>query len=592
MNYPVWYIPSVGGGLLIALIAILHVFISHFAVGGGLYLVLTERMGLRAKNRAILDFTKGHAKFFLLVTLVLGGMTGVGIWFIISLVQPAATSLLIHTFVFGWATEWVFFLVEIAAILVYFYTFDRMDPKTHQAVGWIYFGSAWLSLFLINGIIGFMLTPGAWIADGNFWSGFFNPTFWPALFFRTCIAFLFAGVYAFLTTAFLKDDALRRTMTRYSGKWALVSFLLAVPFAFWYFSVLPEPVSRLVEGASPTIQRALFSGLLAVAALFVLSLLLTIAKPSAHNKPVAVLVLASALVFMGAFEWTREAARRPYVIRGVMYSHGVLAKDLPDVSRRGILPSARFAAMREIHEESLLEAGEEIFKLHCYACHTIRGINNDIAARTESMSYRALVGYIERIHERRYFIPPFGGTESEARALAAFLFSGVHGRPLPGAEGDRAADAWRDTFEANCTTCHDADLVKSRTAGWDRQRIRKALDRLSALNPAMPDFQGSPAEKDRIADYIVSLQRESAEPGAILDAGEDLFEENCAMCHALRAGENALLPKVAEWSPERIRQALDRLETLRGGMPPLSATPKEKDALAGFLAASREGGAR
>jgi hypothetical protein len=263
MNYPVWYIPSVGGGLLIALIAILHVFISHFAVGGGLYLVLTERMGLRAKNRAILDFTKGHAKFFLLVTLVLGGITGVGIWFIISLVQPAATSLLIHTFVFGWATEWVFFLVEIAAILVYFYTFDRMDPKTHQAVGWIYFGSAWLSLFLINGIIGFMLTPGAWIADGNFWSGFFNPSFWPALFIRNCIAFLFAGVYAFLTTAFLKDDALRRTMTRYSGKWALVSFLLAVPFAFWYFSVLPEPVSRLVEGASPTIQRALFSGLLA-----------------------------------------------------------------------------------------------------------------------------------------------------------------------------------------------------------------------------------------------------------------------------------------------------------------------------------------
>jgi mono/diheme cytochrome c family protein len=108
----------------------------------------------------------------------------------------------------------------------------------------------------------------------------------------------------------------------------------------------------------------------------------------------------------------------------------------------------------------------------------------------------------------------------------------------------------------------------------------------------MPDFQGSPAEKDRIADYIVSLQREPAEPGAIRDAGEDLFEENCAMCHALRAGENALLPKIAGWSPERIRQALDRLETLRGGMPPLTATPKEKDALSGFLAASREGGAR
>ena len=43
MNYPVWYLPSLGGGFLIALIAITHVFISHFAVGGGLYLVLAER---------------------------------------------------------------------------------------------------------------------------------------------------------------------------------------------------------------------------------------------------------------------------------------------------------------------------------------------------------------------------------------------------------------------------------------------------------------------------------------------------------------------------------------------------------------------
>jgi mono/diheme cytochrome c family protein len=364
------------------------------------------------------------------------------------------------------------------------------------------------------------------------------------------------------------------------------------PLCYWYFSVLPEPVIRLVEGASPTIGRTLLYGLGSVAILFVLSLLLTIARPRVLNKPIAGLVMASALLFMGAFEWTREAARRPYVIHGVMYSNGVVEKDLPDISRRGILSSASFAGIREIHEESLLEAGEEIFKLHCYACHTIRGINNDIAARTGPMSYRALVAYIDRIHELRYFMPPFGGTESEARALAAFLVSGVHGRPLPGAEAARAADASRETFEANCILCHSEHLVKSRTAGWDRQRIRKALDRLSALNPAMPDFQGSPAEKDRIADYIVSLHGGAAEPGAIGDAGEDLFEENCAMCHVLREGENALLPKIAGWSPERIRQALDRLEALPGGMPPLSATPKQRDMLADFLAASREGGAR
>lgn len=42
MNYPVWDV-AFGAGLLIAVVAILHVFVSHFAVGGGLFLVVTER---------------------------------------------------------------------------------------------------------------------------------------------------------------------------------------------------------------------------------------------------------------------------------------------------------------------------------------------------------------------------------------------------------------------------------------------------------------------------------------------------------------------------------------------------------------------
>ncbi len=137
MNYPVWYLPETGGGVLIALIAVLHVFVSHFAVGGGLYLIYAEKKGLREKSPAILEFVKKHARFFLLLTMVFGSITGVGIWFIIALVNPAGTSLLIHNFVFGWAAEWVFFVVEIAAAFVYFYTFGRMDSATRPILKWV-----------------------------------------------------------------------------------------------------------------------------------------------------------------------------------------------------------------------------------------------------------------------------------------------------------------------------------------------------------------------------------------------------------------------------------------------------------------------
>ncbi len=106
--------------------------------------------------------------------MVFGGLTGVGIWWTIALLNPAATSALIHIFVFGWAAEWVFFVGEIVALFIYFYTFGKMDRKNHLIIGWIYFICAWMSLFLINGIIDFMLTPGAWIETQNFWDGFFS----------------------------------------------------------------------------------------------------------------------------------------------------------------------------------------------------------------------------------------------------------------------------------------------------------------------------------------------------------------------------------------------------------------------------------
>ena len=74
-----WYLPDIGGGILIALIAILHVFVSHFAVGGGLYLIYAEKKGLREKSDEILEFTRRHARFFLLVTMVFGSIMGIDV---------------------------------------------------------------------------------------------------------------------------------------------------------------------------------------------------------------------------------------------------------------------------------------------------------------------------------------------------------------------------------------------------------------------------------------------------------------------------------------------------------------------------------
>jgi len=585
MNYPVWYLPSVGGGLLIALIAVTHVFVSHFAVGGGLYLVLAERKGLREQNRGIIDFTRRHAKFFLLMTMVYGSLTGVGIWFIIGLVNPQATSLMIHTFVFGWATEYVFFLLEIVSLVVYYYTFDRLDPQTHQLVGWIYFISAWLSLFLITGIIGFMLTPGAWPADHNFWSAFFNPGFWPAVVFRTFVAGMFAGVYAFLTTAFLKDRTLKKKMTRYSGQWVLYSLIGTIPSGYWYLTTVPQKARVLLDGgASPTIQRSLVFGFYALIVLAVLTLIFTLIMPKLHNKAVAVFIFVCAFIFMGAFEWTREAARRPYVINGVMYTTQIRPDQMAQIDHDGFLHSARWSAIKEIHPDSMTQAGEEIFKFQCYACHTIGGFNNDIIGRTRTMSFPTMLKYLKSVHKLRYFMPPFAGTDQEMKALATYVIGSLQGKSVAvAATSAGTANPGHDLFKAHCTLCHPQNLVKSRTAGWSLAKIRKALDNLNGLIPAMPNYDGTPKQKDLIAGYIHSLNAPGASAAPSHEPGEDVFEEHCAMCHGLRTGGNPVLPLVKGWSRKRIRGALDRLSKLNPAMPDLDAPPAQKDQLADFL---------
>lgn len=428
MNYPVWQLDFFGGGLLIALMAVLHVFISHFAIGGGLFLVLTEMKAYRENSPAILEYTRKHTRFFLLLTLVLGAMTGVGIWFTIALIAPHATSILIHNFVFAWAIEWVFFAAEIIAILIYYHTFGRMERRNHLIIGWLYFVFAWLSLFVINGIIGFMLTPGQWLATGNFWDGFFNPSFWPALFFRTFLCLMLAGLYGFLTSTAIKDRDLRLRMVRYCALWLLAPFLLFLASAYWYVQALPEATRIWIIGRSPDLAPFVRAFLLISPVLFLGGLIMSIRLPQAAGRALAVVLLLIGITYLGSFEYIREGSRRPYTLYGHIYSNAILGKDLAAVRERGILASARWVR-GEIDGKNQMAMGRRLFTLMCSSCHSLGGPVRDI--RKLSAGYRTVPAMAASIsgHGRLLpAMPPFPGTDQEREALAAYIIRDLQGK--------------------------------------------------------------------------------------------------------------------------------------------------------------------
>jgi cytochrome bd-type quinol oxidase subunit 1 len=451
MNYPFWNIPYLGSGWVIGIIAIFHVMISQFAVGGGLYLPMAERKALRMKDpelrAAWLKQLASHSKFFLILTGVFGTVSGVGIWFAIGLTHPEATSTLIHNFVFGWAMEWVFFLVELTTVAVYYYTWGRIDEKLHLTVGWVYAGASAFTLIIINGILSFMLTPGdTWIGvagtgqeASKFWNAFFNPTYWPSLLLRTCVCCALAGVWALITASRIDGDkqpALKTSLVKWSVKWLVPSFV-ATPFLLiWYLWMVPESQRALLSLGIDTIGSGTFSIITRIALIIIVTsativgvaYYLAYRNPTDFNLSHAMSVLLLALIATGAGEYSREMLRKPYVIGRWMYSNGVRVPYVSRINQEGYLAHSNWVWE---NSASSYSRGEAIFRGECGSCHTLNGYR-PLAQLLAGRDRANIDSFITMLHEYkadspyRRFMPPMVGTRQDVDDLTDYLNAQVN----------------------------------------------------------------------------------------------------------------------------------------------------------------------
>jgi mono/diheme cytochrome c family protein len=570
MNYPIWDLPA--PGLLIAAVAIVHVFISHFAVGGGLFLVLAERKARSGGDEALLGFVRSLSGFFVLLTLVLGALTGVGIWFTIALVQPQATSALVTAFVWGWAIEWTFFAIEIAAAMVYYYGWDRLDPTTHLRVGWIYFASAWASLAVISGILAFMATSGDWVTTHRFADGFFNPTYWPTVVLRTALAVGLAGLYAVLAASFLEDASLKARVARWSVSRWIVPASVVIPVALlWYLSVaaragvavaetlgakgtgagaLLAAVFASVPAGQPVVRSAALVVVVSSVLLVVGALALASLRARRYHWVEGAALMLLGFVSMGGSEWVREGLRKPWVVDSYMFVNGVrLAAPggeegmedpftVGSLARTGVLAAARFArpsaAARFARPSADDQAGAELFRLECSACHTVDG-HLGIRRLVEGRTVPALETILESLAEpvgkdgeptawtdaharlrtrlgRR--MPPFVGTDAERHALAVHL-ARLGGDAGAGMETQATAAApGEEAFETYCAACHGPDgpwPIAERLHGRSAEELYDLLGRLPEVREEMPPFAGTEEEREALAEYLGGLA--AATPG-------------------------------------------------------------------------------
>jgi hypothetical protein len=440
MNYPVWDIPFLGAGLVVAIIAIIHVLIAHVAIGGGAFLFIAEIWSDRQPNaEAIRAWLHKYATWFLVYTTVIGAVTGVGIWFSIQLASPEGTSLLIHQFVFAWAIEWVMFLGELTILYLYFYGWKKNSRGMQVFLAGAYFVIAWLSLFIINGILTFMLTPGVWsLENTSIVAGFFNPGYFPSLLIRTLIMFMLGGLFGIIVATRLNgDDGFREKVIRFSVKWVLPAALIIPLLMIWYWSTLPQATVDLFRegstgvfgGRLEALNRYFWLAILSGCFIVLGTAVIAIRPKAATTAGTIALFLIAQFGFMGA-EFFREMARKPYVVYGVLYSNSLWQHDAddPEYLAESFLPKARWNP--EVEPVSL-EHGEWLFRLQCVSCHTWDAYRS-LGQRTEEWTPEFGFRWLETMEETGV-MPPFQGNEEDRAALAAWI-AARHGEVVDEAE--------------------------------------------------------------------------------------------------------------------------------------------------------------
>lgn len=429
-HYPVVDLGPLMKGLAIGGLGIVHVFLAQFAIGGGMLLCFLQWRHMRGGCPLARRFVDGYFKVLVLVSFVLGAVTGVAMWFTSIQVSPRTIGVMVLEFHWVWATEWTFFCLEVVSGYLFYRYGPRLPDATRLRLLVLYAFASWMSLFWINGILSWQLTPGGWLETRDVWTGFFNPGFLPSLLFRTICAAAIASLAACVLVNAVRGFSREERADLVAACARPLVFMLAMPLVgAWYLGVMPADSRGWATGGSVPMTLFLSMAVGSSTLIGLYAIIAILRQRLFVNGATASLLLALAFVATAGGEFVREGVRKPFTIREYLYSNSITRDGVAALRARGSTTDDPYPVRdAAAYANDQLVLGARVFRVQCSVCHTLEGVNAVVElAGGWTLDQRRM--NIAQLQRTKPFMPPFAGTPEELESLVQ-LIGWVHaGRP-------------------------------------------------------------------------------------------------------------------------------------------------------------------
>ncbi|QBR03952.1 cytochrome c [Paraburkholderia pallida] len=435
--YPTFYVPGIGTAWVMGIIGVIHVVASHTSVGASFLFALLETRAYRENKPELMAFIKRYGAFLLVFSYIIGSITGPGIWYAITVASPRGVSGLIHNFVWVWASEWVYFTVEVIGVYALVYLIGKVDRRTHLMLTWSFALASWATMLLIVGVLSFMMWPGhdAWYRTGSASDAFFNVNFFAQLGTRTGGMLVMAALVGLMVASRVKDPLQRRGVVGLIAPVGLAGGALAVVMFLYYLQTLPPNALVMLDAHLLPVYGKSMVAVFAVATLWLV--FAWVCPQRLYTSLAVALFVFIAVAGVWPEERMRESMRKPYVAGQYIYGNQIIARDVPGkgvtgevdrIAAHGLLALHPFIPdrLRKPTDANRLEVGRLLTRIACANCHSLepggplRSLPDKLHEATDEDLIAAFLRGPLR-HGTQPYMPRIDLPEDEIEAIAHYL---------------------------------------------------------------------------------------------------------------------------------------------------------------------------